>query len=92
MKVIFLVLILLSVSYAFNLRNLSSTPSPKCVLFFKGLNFTGASNECCESDNKITSDTWKNKYSSVKLGSDVEYLSVYSKNDFEGNTLTYRTD
>jgi len=78
MKVIFLVLIVLSISYASNLRNLSSTPSPKCVLFFNGPNFTGDSDECCISDSKITNTKWKNKYSSVKLGSNVESVSVYS--------------
>jgi len=92
MKVVFLLLIVLSISYAFNLRNLASNPSPDCVLFFKGDNFTGDSNESCKTDDNISNSKWKNRYSSVKLGSNVESLSVYSKTNFEGNTLTYRSN
>lgn len=39
MKVLLIALITLSISFASNLRNLSSTPGPDCVLWYKKNNF-----------------------------------------------------
>lgn len=54
MKTIIILLIVLGITFA-------STPSPYCVLFFKGDNYTGDSNESCSTDNNISNSKWKNR-------------------------------